>query len=84
MNVWKILTLNCNEASLLVSEGRDRELTKLERYALRAHLVGCANCKRFRRQVDRIGTEVQSEESLSSEARARILKEVERQAPPKD
>jgi len=51
MNVWKVLSLSCDEATHILSDQQDRELTRLERWALKAHLISCIRCKRFRRQV---------------------------------
>jgi predicted anti-sigma-YlaC factor YlaD len=42
---------NCQETAHLVSEGLDRDLSRLERIGLRLHLALCGNCRRFRRQV---------------------------------
>ncbi|MDY7108491.1 MAG: zf-HC2 domain-containing protein [Planctomycetota bacterium] len=79
-----ILTLKCREASALIAEGADRELTPSERWALRFHLVICAPCRRFRRQLaflrrlwaemqKRFATgEVPLQEGLSQSARARM------------
>lgn len=52
--LWKVLTLSCDEATHILSDQQDRELTRLERAALKAHLVSCSRCKRFRRQLDLI------------------------------
>ena len=46
-----LLTLHCDEASRIMSDGLDRSLTPLERWALRLHLVSCRACRRFRRQL---------------------------------
>ena len=37
----------CREASRLISESLDRELTRRERWALRLHTVLCTACRRF-------------------------------------
>jgi hypothetical protein len=78
-----ILTLSCDESSHLLSDSSDRRLNRVERLALRLHLVTCRNCRRFRRQlqlfreaIDRLvdGTvpESPAAASLSPEARRRI------------
>ena len=46
-----LLTLHCDEASRFTSDGLDRTLTPVERWALRLHLVSCRTCRRFRRQL---------------------------------
>ena len=48
--VWKILTLKCDEATRLVSDGFERDLRRLERWALRMHLISCRPCRRMRAQ----------------------------------
>ena len=50
-DLWRILTLRCAEASRLGSEALDRPLSRVDRLALRLHLIGCASCRRFCRQV---------------------------------
>lgn len=47
-----ILTLTCDHASHLTSDELDRELTRVERVALHAHLMICRNCRRVRRQFE--------------------------------
>lgn len=84
MNLWKVLSLSCHEASHLASDGRDRELTKLERYALRAHLVGCNRCKRYQRHLESIGDALKDESKLSDEARERIRANLAPPQPPSE
>ena len=48
--------LTCKEASRLLSEARERRLGLGERFALRFHLMICAGCNNFRKQLDFIGT----------------------------
>ena len=45
------LTRTCRDVTRLVLEGEDRRLTLRERLAIRLHLVICAACPRFVRQV---------------------------------
>lgn len=70
--VWKILTLPCEEASRIMSEGMDRELTRVERVALRAHLISCRSCKRFRKQLTVIHEAASEKEAMPDDVRARI------------
>jgi hypothetical protein len=42
----------CREVHRLVSEGMDRELSLVERTRMRLHLLVCAACTRFNRQMD--------------------------------
>lgn len=47
--------INCQEATRLISESRDRELTFGERVSLRFHVLMCHLCNRFRKTVDFLG-----------------------------
>lgn len=44
--------ISCKEATELMSQGQDRRLSLRERLALRLHLLFCAGCANFRRQLD--------------------------------
>jgi Putative zinc-finger len=46
-----VLGLSCREASRLISESLDRELTRRERWSLRLHTFICTACKRFAQQT---------------------------------
>ncbi|MDA8416294.1 MAG: zf-HC2 domain-containing protein [Betaproteobacteria bacterium] len=46
--------LNCHEATRLMSEARDRQLSVSERLHLRLHWGICTGCRRFRRQLEQI------------------------------
>ena len=50
-NVWRLLNLPCREMTRLASESLDRDLGRLERVALKAHLFYCISCRRYFRQV---------------------------------
>lgn len=83
--------LTCKDASRLQSQSQDRRLHLGERLSLRLHLLICDNCQRFKQQLELIrracqrlnesdeavpsALEADSKE-LSSEAKARILKEL--------
>ena len=43
-----MLTLCCREASRLISEEQERELSRHERWALKIHTWLCGACRRFR------------------------------------
>ena len=47
----RLLGLSCREASRLLSESLDRELTRRERWSLRIHTLLCIACQRFARQT---------------------------------
>ena len=68
--------LNCKQVSELVSQSLDRRLSLGERLGIRMHLMVCAMCRRYRRQLlflsrasrRLLGRDVR----LSPEARRRI------------
>ncbi len=79
--LWRVLTLRCAEASRLSSEALDRPPSRLDRLALRLHLIGCGSCRRFGRQVVALrrisarlvgGAAGPAAEPLPEEARERI------------
>ncbi len=43
--------LTCKQASQLLSQSLDRQLSARERFALRLHLLICKYCKRFGQQI---------------------------------
>lgn len=47
-----VLSLTCEEASHLASEGLDRKLSRGERWALRVHTVVCRSCRQMMKQLD--------------------------------
>lgn len=53
-SIWRLLNLPCCEMAQLASESLDRELSRLERLALRLHLLYCSACRRYLRQLTRI------------------------------
>ncbi len=50
-DIWRILTLHCDEASRLASEALDRPLSGADRLAMRLHTLVCLSCRRYRRQI---------------------------------
>ena len=50
-NKISLLGLTCCEASRLISDSLDRELTRRERWSLRVHTLLCTACQRFARQT---------------------------------
>lgn len=44
--------INCKEASRLISQGFDREMTMADRISLRVHLTVCEACTKFRAQLE--------------------------------
>jgi predicted anti-sigma-YlaC factor YlaD len=47
--------MNCNQATRLMSDSRERSLTIRERAALKMHTLLCDGCRNFYVQVDDIG-----------------------------
>lgn len=45
------MRLTCREATELVSQGLDRELSRWERFKLKLHLLICDACSNFLRQT---------------------------------
>lgn len=43
--------LTCRQATALMSQEHDRDLTRSERWALRLHVWMCRGCAEFRRQM---------------------------------
>lgn len=50
-SAWHLLNLPCEGLTQLASESLDRDLGRLERVALRSHLIYCAPCRRYVRQI---------------------------------
>ena len=46
-----LLTLRCIDSTRLTSDGFERDLTNVERWAVRLHQISCRPCRRFRRQL---------------------------------
>ena len=83
-----ILTLRCEAASELASREMDGPLSRLEGLALWGHLLACASCRRFRRQIRLLRTASRlrdrspsghptDDDILSPEARQRIVRAIE-------
>ena len=85
MNRLATINLNCRRAARLLSDAAERPLTRLERFGLRAHLLGCRSCRRYRDHLERIAAAVRTprpaaaDGHLSPAARDRIAAAV---APP--
>lgn len=44
--------LSCQQATELMSQEQDRQLSLAERFGLRLHVLMCAGCNNYRRQMD--------------------------------
>lgn len=72
--------LNCREATQLASESQDRKLGLGQQVGLSFHLLICALCRRYARQIDAItralrserGRVMQDSAQLDAAARERI------------
>ena len=51
ITLWRLLNLPCREMTHLASESLDRDLDRLERVVLSAHLLYCSGCRRFLKQI---------------------------------
>lgn len=74
-----LLTLKCEESTHLVSDSLDRDLSFVERWAVRLHYISCWSCRRFGHQVKLLRAMLQAhpgksskEEQLSTAAIQRI------------
>lgn len=43
--------MNCKQATKLMSQGQDRSLSRLERAALRLHLLICKGCNNYNKHL---------------------------------
>ena len=77
-SIWFVLTLTCDESSHLLSDAMDRDLSRVERTALRLHNLSCRSCRRFIAQLTflrRSASKAVIEDgrgTLSSEAKERL------------
>jgi predicted anti-sigma-YlaC factor YlaD len=70
--LWHLLNLPCEGMTRLASESLDRDLTRLERFALESHLLYCVACRRYARQLQvvrralaRLVSRLQTDDPLS-------------------
>ena len=69
--MMKILTLQCEEASILASRELDEPLSLAECLAVRGHTLVCRSCRRFRHQLWLLRTAMNSEQRRVPGKRAR-------------
>lgn len=76
-----ILTLKCEQSTRIVSESLDRELSGVERWAVRLHYISCWSCRRFGKQLrmvrDALRTKVASEDADATKLSPEALKRIE-------
>lgn len=52
--------LNCHDATFLLSQRQERELSLSERTKLRMHVTMCRGCTNFERQLPQLGKAVRA------------------------
>jgi len=53
--IWRLLNLPCREMTRLASASFEGNLSRLERIALKTHLLYCIACRRYLRQIVFVG-----------------------------
>lgn len=51
-----LLTLRCDDSTRLMSAGFERDLSGVERWAVRLHFISCGYCRRFNKQLSVLQT----------------------------
>ena len=46
-----MLMMSCQKTTQLLSESMERDISRIQRFTLRLHLLGCRSCSRFREQL---------------------------------
>ena len=79
-----LLTLRCEQSTMIVSESLDRELSFVERWAVRLHCISCWSCRRFGKQIRQLREALRGypdktsdQHGLSPDAIARIKQAIE-------
>lgn len=81
-SIWYVVSLTCDESSRLLSDAMDRDLTSVERTALRMHNLTCKSCRRFIEQLEFLRRAAsgavlsQNRKALSPEARNRLRESI--------
>lgn len=80
-----ILTLKCEQSTQIISDSLDRELTAVERWAVRLHYIACWSCRRFGMQMRQLRQTIEEypkrttdDEGLSDDALDRIKGAIQR------
>jgi predicted anti-sigma-YlaC factor YlaD len=84
---WHLRNLPCEGMARLLSESLDRDLSRLERFALKSHLLYCAACRRYARHLKllraalgRLGPRLQTDDPLPGPSLPDAVKERIKQA----
>lgn len=80
MKLWRaiqmLLTLQCKESAQLISDSCERDLSRVEWWAVRLHQISCRVCRRLAKQVKLVNqaakTRATAAEPMSDAARERI------------
>jgi len=84
---FHVLFASCDGISALSSESLDRDLTRVERLAVRFHALYCVACRRYRAHIRALRAMLRSTDEawndtsdwkLSPQARARIVESLNR------
>ncbi|MDH5766970.1 MAG: zf-HC2 domain-containing protein [Gammaproteobacteria bacterium] len=51
--------MNCKQATQLMSESHDHQLTRWQRFSLRVHLLICNGCRAYNKHLDFISKAMQ-------------------------
>ncbi len=50
-NIWFILTMTCHKSAEIISRAEETPLTRIERIALKGHLLICHYCRYYQKQL---------------------------------
>lgn len=86
MSFWRaivlLLTLRCDRSTELMSEEFERELTGVERWAVRLHFISCGYCRQVKKQLVILQTAAvqrgQVSQELPKDARERLAAKLRR------
>ncbi|WP_390620924.1 zf-HC2 domain-containing protein [Thalassoglobus neptunius] len=75
-----LLSLKCDESHELISSGFDKDLSGVERWSVRLHLIACKPCRSVGRKLRHLHKIALSRSdqpaTLSAEARERIRQKI--------
>ena len=64
--------LRCNEIARLVASDQFRDASWMRRMSLRMHLAMCHRCRRYARQIERLGVELRRAFTATDEDEAAL------------
>lgn len=81
-----LLTLRCEESTRLMSDAKHRDLTGVERWAVRLHQVSCSYCRKVAEQLRLVDEAARKRaatvSALPTDARSRISAALRKEASP--